>query len=56
MPLFPYLPAIIWLGLIQLTLDATHGRREQDAQRDPADSVMDATIIRFPSAHGCLVG
>ena len=26
MPLFPYLPVIIWMGMIRVVLGATHGQ------------------------------
>jgi hypothetical protein len=52
MPLFFYLPAIIWMGMIAAAFDATRDDLDErnDAQRisDPADlTVMDESVIRF---------
>jgi hypothetical protein len=57
MPLLVYLPAIIWMGMIAVVLDATRDDLDErnDAQRisDPVDLTMDASVIRFrlPLAH-----
>ena len=48
MPIFPYLPVIVWMGIIKVALGAT---RDLDAQRitDPANPTMNrASIIPFP--------
>ncbi len=52
MPLFFYLPAIIWMGMIAAALDARRDDLDErnDAQRisDPVDlTVMDESVIRF---------
>ncbi len=49
MPLFFYLPAIVWMGLIAVVLDATKLDERNDAQRipDPADLTMNGSVIRF---------
>jgi len=51
MPLFFYLPAIIWMGMIAVVLDATRDDLDErnDAQRifDPVDLTMDGSVIRF---------
>jgi hypothetical protein len=52
MPLFFYLPAIIWMGMIAAVLDARRDDLDErnDAQRisDPVDlTVMDESVIRF---------
>lgn len=51
MPLFFYLPAIIWMGMIAVVLDARRDDLDErnDAQRtsDPVDLTMDASVIRF---------
>lgn len=53
MPLFPYLPVIVWMGMIEVALDATHDLDERnDAHRkpDPTNLTMNpASIIRFPN-------
>ena len=53
MPLFFYLPVIVWMGMIEVALDATHELDERsDAHRkpDPANLTMNpARIIRFPN-------
>ncbi len=57
MPIFFYLPLIVWTGLIEVAMDATQDRDQQNAQRDPADLMMDgASIIPFPmTALGCVI-
>ena len=51
MPLFFYLPAIIWMGMIAVVLDSTRDDLDErnDAQRisDPVDLTMDGSVIRF---------
>ena len=51
MPLFFYLPAIVWMGIIAAVLDATRDDLDErnDAQRmsDPVDLTMDGSVIRF---------
>jgi hypothetical protein len=37
MPLFPYLPLIVWIGVIQVVLGATH---THDVQSDTVDRGM----------------
>ena len=49
MPIFPYLPVIVWMGIIKIALGATP---DLDAQRttDPANAAMNrASIIPFPT-------
>ena len=48
MPIFPYLPVIVWMGIIKIAL----GNARLDAQRttDPANAAMNrASIIPFPT-------
>jgi hypothetical protein len=48
MPLFPYLPVIVWMGMIQVMLGVT---REHDAQsvNEPANLMINrGSIIPFP--------
>jgi hypothetical protein len=55
MPLFPYLPVIVWMGMIKVMLGATH---DHDAQSmiDPTDLTMNrASIIPFPAPHAVAV-
>ena len=51
MQLFFYLPAIIWMGMIAVVLDATGDDLDErnDAQRmpDPADLTGNGSVIRF---------
>ena len=43
MPLFPYFPAIVWMGMIKVMLDATHGN-------DPPH-IIDPTILTTTRAN-----
>lgn len=49
--LFCYLPAIVWMGMIAVVLDATREDFDErnDAQRisDPVDLTLDGSVIRF---------
>jgi len=50
MPLFPYLPVIVWMGMIQVALDATD-IDERDTQHIDPDHLMNYdNIITFPTA------
>jgi len=42
-PLFPYFPAIVWMGMIKVMLDATHGN-------DPPH-IIDPTILTTTRAN-----
>jgi len=42
MPLFPYLPLIVWIGVIQVLLGATH---THDVQSDTVDLTMKRGMI-----------
>ena len=45
MPLFPYLPVIVWMGIIQVALGVTHEHDAQSAD-DPANlTIKSGTII-----------
>ena len=47
MPLFPYLPVILWMGMIQVVLGATHAHDAQSVD-DPANLTMSrAGVIPF---------
>ena len=49
MPLFPYFPVIVWVGMIKVMLDVTH---DDDALRtdDPTGlTANSASIVPFPS-------
>jgi hypothetical protein len=57
-PLFPYLPVIVWMGVVKVVLDAAH---DLDAQliTDPTNPTMNSvSIIPFPTplARGNVVG
>ena len=62
MPLFFYLPLIVWTGMVEAMADATtHDPDERNGRGDPANPMMDDTarIISFPRAAigaplGCL--
>jgi hypothetical protein len=50
MPLFPYLPVIVWMGMVKVVLGATH---DLDAQpiTDPINPTMNSvSIIPFPTS------
>jgi hypothetical protein len=55
MPLFPYLPVIVWMGMIKVMLGAT---LDNDAQSttDPTDPTMNrASIIPFPAPRAVAI-
>ena len=47
MPLFPYLPVIIWTGLIDAMLDVTSHNRDEPAGQSDA-MITGVNIIPFP--------
>lgn len=49
MPLFPFLPLIVWAGLLEFALNTPHDD-EQDTQRDPAKIIDTPNIIPFGMA------
>jgi hypothetical protein len=49
MPLFPFLPLIVWAGLLEFALNTSHDD-EQDTQRDPAKIIDTPNIIPFGMA------
>jgi hypothetical protein len=52
MPLFPYLPVIIWMGMIQVLLGATHAQSIDD----PADLTTNrGNIVPFPASFAVAV-
>jgi hypothetical protein len=49
MPLLPYWPVIVWMGMIQVVLDAAHGQNDQSID-DPANlTAHRGRIIPFPT-------
>jgi hypothetical protein len=47
MPLFPFLPLIVWTGLLEFALNTAHD--DEQAQRDLANQIIDTpSIIPFP--------
>jgi hypothetical protein len=55
MPLFPYLPVIVWMGMIQVVLGATHDHDAQSVD-DPADLTTNpGSIIPFPTSFAVAV-
>jgi hypothetical protein len=54
MPLFPYLPVIVWMGMIQVVLGATH-KHDAQSGNDPANVTMSrGSIVPFPTAFAVL--
>jgi hypothetical protein len=49
MPLFPFLPLIIWAGLLEFALNTSYDDK-QHAQRDPAKIFDIPNIIPFRMA------
>jgi hypothetical protein len=48
MPLLPYLPVIVWMGMIQVMLGTTHDHDVQSVD-DPANLAMSrGSVIPFP--------
>jgi hypothetical protein len=47
MPLFPYLPVIIWAGLIDAMLDVTSRNRDEPGGQSAA-MITGADIVPFP--------
>lgn len=48
MPLFPYLPVIVWMGMIQVVLGVTHDHDAQSVD-EPANLMINrGSIIPFP--------
>jgi hypothetical protein len=48
MPLFFYLPLIVWTGMIEIMLES-HDQDDNAGQTiDPADMTTKGTVIRFP--------
>ena len=48
MPLFPYLPVIVWMGMINIVLSATSANETQGIN-DPANWTKKGTsVIPFP--------
>jgi len=51
MPLFPYLPVIVWMGMIRIALDATDIDERDTQHIDPDHLMMNYdNIIAFPAA------
>jgi hypothetical protein len=50
MTLFPYLPVIVWMGMIQVLLGATHDHDAQSVD-DPTNLTANGgTIVPFPTS------
>jgi hypothetical protein len=48
MPLFPYLPVIVWMGMIQAVMGVTHDHDAQSVD-EPANLMINrGSIIPFP--------
>jgi hypothetical protein len=55
MTLFPYLPVIVWMGMIQVMLGATHDHDAQSVD-DPANlTTKRGTIVSFPTSLAAAV-
>ena len=49
MPLFPYLPVIVWMGMVKVVLEAAHDFNAQPIT-DPTNPTMNSvSIIPFPT-------
>ena len=49
MPLFPYLPVIVWMGMINIVLSATNDHEAQSIN-DPSNwTKKRARVIPFPT-------
>ena len=49
MPLFPYLPAIVWFGMIKVMLDMTHDDDALGINDSTGLSANSASIVPFPT-------
>lgn len=49
MPLFPYLPAIVWVGMIKVMLDMTHDDDALGINDSTGLSANSASIVPFPT-------
>ena len=47
MPLFPYLPAIVWVGMIKVMLDMTHDDDALGINVSTGLSANSASIVSF---------
>ena len=50
MPLFPYLPAIVWVGMIKVMLDMTHDDDALGINVSTGLSANSASIVPFPNS------
>lgn len=48
MPLFFYLPLIVWTGMVEVMADATTHDPDERNRGDPANPMMDDTAIIIP--------
>jgi hypothetical protein len=49
MPLLPYWPVIVWMGMIQVVLDAAHGQNDQSIDDRANLTAHRGRIIPFPT-------
>jgi len=49
MPLLPYLPVIVWMGMIQVVLDAAHAQNGQSIDDPENLTAHRGRIIPFPT-------
>jgi hypothetical protein len=56
LPLFPYLPVIVWMGMINIVLSATNDPEAQSTN-DPSNwTKKGASVLPFPTPVTAAVG
>jgi hypothetical protein len=50
-PIFLNLPLIVWMGTVQIVLDAMHaGRMDAEHMSDPAHFTTNVSVVPFPKS------
>jgi len=49
MPLFPYFPVIVWVGMIKVMLDVAHGDDALPISESTDLTANSASIVPFPT-------
>ena len=55
MPLFPYFPVIVWVGMIKVMLDMTDDDDALGINDSTGPSANSASIVLFPTPLACAV-
>ena len=55
MPLFPYFPVIVWVGMIKVMLDMTHDDDALGINDSTGLSANSTSIVPFPTPLACAV-